>query len=237
MYFVNTSNEILLFLISQKHSLDAIVAGCNFLCKRSRARGVENIKHTIPMLGGDHFFCDSHARWGRQFWFFQHLCGESAWKYAFLKISNGIFDFLFFCYSPARGVAALFLTRCENVLPTLRGVHFFISLVHRQVVDRSACVYAFWKMRFPHCVAFTFLFHLCMTGCLLRHVLFMRLGIVLPTLRGVHFFHVISYSLQVIKSVASLDVISSRFRFHFTMYVCTCLCSICAAVRFIRYTL
>ena len=39
-----------------KHSLDAIVAGCNFLGKRSRARGVEHIKYTIPMLGGNHFF-------------------------------------------------------------------------------------------------------------------------------------------------------------------------------------
>ena len=120
-------------------------------------------------------------------------------KTPFLNISNGMFHVFFFCYSPAPRVAALFLTRCENVLPTLRGVHFLISLVHRQVVDRSACVYAFRKMRFSPCVAFTVSFHLSMTGCLLQHVLFMRLRIVLPTLRGAHFFHDICYSLQVIK--------------------------------------
>ena len=144
---------------------------------------------------------------------------------------------MFFCYSPALRVAALFSSRCENVLPTLRGVHFFIALVHRQVVDRSACVYAFRNMRFPHCVAFTLLISLVHDGLFAAARVVHAFGNCASHPAWRSLFHVIWYSLQVIKGVASFDVISSRFRFHFTMYVCACLCSRSAEVIFICFTL
>ena len=132
-------------------------ARCICRNERSYARSFQNMEIVIPMLGRKHIFCDPHARWECHFCFFQHLCGENAWKTGFLKISKWFVHFLILCCSWALHVAALFLTTCKNVHPTLRGDHVLDFMFPPLCCCDVKALCRLAHMCFPPSVGVTFL--------------------------------------------------------------------------------
>ena len=55
----------------------------------SRVRGVANLEHMIPMLGGKLFVLIPVLGGSANFVFVQHLCGDNAITLGFLTISKG----------------------------------------------------------------------------------------------------------------------------------------------------
>ena len=95
-----------------------------------------------PCFVGSIICCCWPAPWGRQFRFFQHLCGGNAWKTAFLNISTWLTYFLTVCCARARHGAPLFSMTCKYLLLTLRGDHLFFFIFHGWLVAmRKACGY------------------------------------------------------------------------------------------------
>ena len=90
MNFVNTSNEILLFLMSHMEHLGINSCKEHVSESHSHARGVASIENPIPMLGGKHLFCLIPVLRGNANFVF---CNTSAVrmleKTSFLNISNG----------------------------------------------------------------------------------------------------------------------------------------------------
>ena len=104
----------------------------------SRARGVANLEHVIPMLGGKHYFVWSPCCVGMQVSLFSTPLRWTCKKNMIPDKSQRILQVLLFVLSMS---ASLFLIALKNVIPTQRGDYIF-KVISREV---NCCDAELWK--------------------------------------------------------------------------------------------